>query len=178
MNLQPIYLDHNATTPLDPDVLDAMRPYFLAAGNAESRHAFGRAARRAWEHSRETVALILGADPAEVIFTSGGTEANNLAIFGLAGAETSPGHVVSSQIEHPAIAEPVARIEAAGFAVDRAPVDWQGRANAAQMALSFREDTRFATLMLANNETGGIQPVTATLFRPSAGFRFTFTILV
>ena len=96
-----------------------MRPYFLAAGNAESRHAFGRSARRAWELSRETVAQILGADPAEVIFTSGGTEANNLAIFGLAGAESSPGHVVSSPIEHPAIAEPVARLEAAGFAVDQ-----------------------------------------------------------
>src|ERR1700677_4602668 len=105
MNPEPIYLDHNATTPLDPEVLDAMRPYFLAAGNAESRHAFGRSARRAWELSRETVAQILGADPAEVIFTSGGTEANNLAVFGLAGAESLPGHVVSSSIEHPAIVE-------------------------------------------------------------------------
>ena len=108
-----------------------MRPYFLTAGNAESRHAFGRSARRAWELSRETVAQILGADPAEVIFTSGGTEANNLAVFGLAGAETSPGHVVSSPIEHPAIAEPVARLEAAGFAVDQVPVDGQGLADAA-----------------------------------------------
>src|SRR5277367_4841491 len=86
MNSAPIYLDHNATTPLDPEVFDAMRPYFLTAGNAESRHAFGRSARRAWDLSRETVAHILGALPAEVIFTSGGTEANNLAIFGLAGA--------------------------------------------------------------------------------------------
>ena len=91
MNPAPIYLDHNATTPLDPEVLDAMRPYFLTAGNAESRHAFGRSARRAWELSKETVAQILGADPAEVIFTSGGTEANNLAVFGLAGAESHRG---------------------------------------------------------------------------------------
>jgi cysteine desulfurase len=159
MNPAPIYLDHNATTPLDPEVLDAMRPYFLTAGNAESRHAFGRSARRAWEQSKETVARILGALPAEVIFTSGGTEANNLAIFGLAGAEASPGHVISSLIEHPAIAEPVARLEAAGFAVDQMAVDGQGLANASRMAEAFRNDTRFATLMLANNETGAVEPV-------------------
>ena len=136
-----------------------MRPYFLTAGNAESRHAFGRTARRAWELSKETVAQILGADPSEVIFTSGGTEANNLAVFGLAGAESSPGHVVSSPIEHPAIAEPVARLEAAGFAVDQNPVDGQGLADVSQATGLFRDDTRFATLMLANNETGAIQPV-------------------
>jgi cysteine desulfurase len=159
MNPAPIYLDHNATTPLAPEVLDAMRPYFLTAGNAESRHTFGRSARRAWELSKETVAQILGAEPAEVIFTSGGTEANNLAIFGLAGAEASPGHVVSSQIEHPAIAEPVARLEAAGFAVDQVPVDGQGLADVSRMADVFRDDTRFATLMLANNETGTVEPV-------------------
>jgi len=157
----PIYLDHNATAPLDPEVLDAMRPYFLAAGNAESRHAFGRSARRGWEFAKETVAQILGADPAEVIFTSGGTEANNLAVFGLAGAELSPGHVVSSPIEHPAIAEPVARLEAAGFTVDHVPVNGQGLADVSCMAACCRADTRFATLMLANNETGAIQPVGA-----------------
>ncbi len=159
MHATPIYLDHNATTPLDPDVLDAMAPYFLAGGNPESRHAFGRSARRAWELAKETTAQVLGAEPAEVIFTSGGTEANNLAIFGLAGAETSPGHVVSSPIEHPAIGEPVARLEAAGFAVDRVPINSDGLADAALMANALREDTRFATLMLANNETGAIQPV-------------------
>jgi cysteine desulfurase len=157
--MHPIYLDHNATTPMDPGVLEAMRPYFLAGGNAESRHGFGRSARRAWEDAKETVARILGADPSEVIFTSGGTESNNLAIFGLAGAENAPGHVVTSPIEHPAIIEPVARLEAAGFAVDCVPVDAQGLADAARMAATFRDDTRFATLMLANNETGAIQPV-------------------
>jgi cysteine desulfurase len=159
MHPAPIYLDHNATTPLDPEVLCAMGPYFLTAGNAESRHAFGRSARRAWEEAKETVARILGADPAEVIFTSGGTEANNLAIFGLAGAETSPGHVISSAIEHPAVAEPLARLEAASFTVDRLAVDAQGLVSASGMADVFRADTRFATLMLANNETGAIQPV-------------------
>ena len=161
-----IYLDHNATTPLDPEVFEAMRPYFLAGGNAESRHAPGRAARRAWEQARETVARVLGADPSEVIFTSGGTEANNLAIFGLLddpdsefGSETAPGHVVSSPIEHPAVAEAVARLEADGFAVDRPAVNGEGVADAEAMAACFRPETRLATLMLANNETGALQPV-------------------
>jgi cysteine desulfurase len=157
--MDAIYLDHNATTPLDPEVLEAMRPHWLASGNPESRHSAGRAARRAWEGAKESVARILGADPSEVIFTSGGTEANNLAIFGLAGAEGDPGHVVSSPIEHPAIAEPVARLEAAGFAVDRPSIDGEGLADAGQMAAALRAATRFATLMLANNETGAIQPV-------------------
>jgi cysteine desulfurase len=154
-----IYLDNNATTAVDPDVLEAMRPYFLTAGNAESRHRAGRAARRAWEAAKESVAAILGAEPSEVIFTSGGTEANNLAIFGLAGAEHSLGHVVASPIEHPAIAEPVARLEAAGFAVDRPNVSAEGLADAQAMGSTFRDDTQLATLMLANNETGAIQPV-------------------
>ena len=159
MHPEPIYLDHNATASLDPEVLDAMRPFFLTAGNAESRHAFGRSARRGWELAKDTVGRVLGAEPPEVIFTSGGTEANNLAVFGLAGAETSPGHLVSSPIEHPAINEPVARLEAAGFAVDRGPIDQHGLADAKSMGVLLRAETRFATLMLANNETGAIQPV-------------------
>jgi cysteine desulfurase len=154
-----IYLDHNATTPLDPEVLEAMRPFFLMAGNAESRHGAGRRARRAWDDAKETVARILRADPAEVVFTSGGTEANNLAIFGLTGGEERPGHLVSSPIEHPAVAEPVAHLEAGGFAVDRPPVSAEGLADPGRMAACFRSDTRLATLMLANNETGAIQPV-------------------
>ena len=159
MHPEPIYLDHNATAPLDPDVFEAMRPYFLAAGNAESRHAFGRTARRAWEGAKETIAGILGADPTEVIFTSGGTEANNLAIFGLAGAESSPGHVISSPIEHSAIVEPVARLEAAGFVIDRMPINEYGVADIKTIGGFLRTTTRFATLMLTNNETGAIQPV-------------------
>jgi len=154
-----IYLDHNATTPLDPEVLEAMRPYFLTAGNAESRHAAGRWARRAWEEAKEKVARILGAEPGEVIFTSGGTEANNLAIFGLAGTQQLPGHIVSSPIEHPAVAEAVARLEVEKFCVDRPPVNTEGIADAELMAAKFTDRTRLATLMLANNETGAIQPV-------------------
>jgi cysteine desulfurase len=136
-----------------------MRPFFLAGGNAASRHSFGRSARRAWDLAKETVARILGADPSEVLFTSGGTEANNLAIFGLAGAESSPGHLVSSTIEHPAITEPVARLEAAGFSVSHLSVSSQGVVDTSCVDAIFRSDTRFATLMLANNETGAIQPV-------------------
>jgi len=158
-NQNPLYLDHNATTPLDPEVYEAMRPHFLAGGNAESRHAAGRKARRIWEEARERVARILGADPGEVVFTSGGTEANNLAIFGLAGNEQAPGHLVSSPIEHPAVAEPVAKLEAEGFSVDRPSVSNQGIADVEAILASFGETTRFATLMLANNETGAIQPV-------------------
>ena len=154
-----IYLDNNATTAVDPEVFEAMRPYFLAPGNAESRHSAGRSARRAWERARESSASVLGADPSELVFTSGGTEANNLAVFGLAGAEHAPGHVASSPIEHPAVAEPLARLEASGFAVDRPSVDAEGRADARAIAATFRGDTRFATLMLANNETGAVQPV-------------------
>ncbi len=155
-----IYLDHNATTPIDPEVLDAMRPHWLAGGNPESRHAVGRAARRALHQAREAVAGILGARPDEVLFTSGGTEANNLAVLGLASVDgSSPPHLISSPIEHPAVAEVVARLEAEGFGVDRPGVDAGGRADAASMALAIRPGTRLATLMLANNETGAIQPV-------------------
>ena len=157
--MTPIYLDHNATTPLDPEVLEAMRPHWLAGGNPESRHSAGRGARRALERSRESVARILGASPDEVVFTSGGTEANNLAIFGLAEEDSGCPHVVSSPIEHPAVAEVVAKLEAEGFAVDRPGVDPEGRADALAMAGAIRTGTRLATLMLANNETGAIQPV-------------------
>lgn len=157
--MSSIYLDHNATTPLDPEVLETMRPYFLMAGNADSRHTPGRHARRAWEEAKERVAHILGAEPGEVIFTSGGTEANNLAVFGLARNHQVPGHVVSSPIEHPAVAEAVVRLEVEKFRVDRPQVNAEGLADPELMAAKFNDQTRLATLMLANNETGAIQPV-------------------
>ncbi|HEV3166566.1 MAG TPA: cysteine desulfurase family protein [Isosphaeraceae bacterium] len=158
--MDSIYLDHNATTPLDPQVLEAMRPYWLAAGNPESRHAAGRAARRAWEQAKETVAQILHAEPDEVIFTSGGTEANNLAIFGLADREgRGPGHTVASPIEHPAVAGPVEWLEAMGFRVGRPEVSNEGLADADRMAAACQPETRLVTLILAHNETGAIQPV-------------------
>jgi cysteine desulfurase len=160
--MTPIYLDYNATAPVDPAVLEAMRPYWLAAGNAESRHSAGRGARRAWERARETVARVLGADPSEVVFTSGGTEANNLALFGLAAlARKGPAPILASPIEHPAVAEPLARLEAAGCTVGRPAVGTDGVMDVDVMAASLRPGTRLATLMLANNETGAIQPVAA-----------------
>lgn len=162
--MTPIYLDHNATTPLDPEVLEAMRPHWLLGGNPESRHSAGRGARRALERARESIAKILGASADEVIFTSGGTEANNLAVFGLAsveaeGDETGPPHLVSSPVEHPAVAEAVARLEREGFEATRPGVDAEGRADPRAMAAAIRPGTRLATLMLANNEVGTLQPV-------------------
>lgn len=158
---EPIDLDQNATTPLDPAVLEAMRPHLLAGGNPESRHGAGRAARRALDRAREQVAAILNAEPRSVVFTSGGTEANNLALFGLAGPTAGePGHLVTSPIEHPAVSGPVERLEARGFRVDRAQVNAEGIAGAAAMARWIEPGvTRFATLMLASNETGALQPV-------------------
>lgn len=154
-----IDLDQNATTPLDPAVLEAMRPHWLAGGNAESRHALGRAARRALDGARETVARILNAEPSEVVFTSGGTEANNLAILGLTSRAAAPGSLVAGPIEHPAVAEPLARRAAEGWELTLAPVDAQGRVDARIMASAFGPSTRLATLMLANNEVGAVQPV-------------------
>src|SRR5262245_9102598 len=116
-----IYLDHNATTPLDPVVLEAMRPHLTSIhGNPASAHAAGRQARRALEDAREQVAALLGAFADEVVFTSGATEANNLAIFGLAGSP--PGHLIGSPVEHPCVTEPLRELEKIGFALDWLPV--------------------------------------------------------
>jgi cysteine desulfurase len=158
-HMASIDLDQNATTPLDPAVLEAMSPYFLAGGNPESRHSLGRAARRGLERSRESIAHIMGGKPAEVIFTSGGTEANNLAIFGLASIEPGPSHLIASPFEHPAVSEPISRLDAMGSSVDRLTVTREGIVDLSNLANLIRPDTRLATLMLANNETGAIQPV-------------------
>ncbi|MFO0889607.1 MAG: cysteine desulfurase family protein [Isosphaeraceae bacterium] len=151
-----IYLDHNATSPLDPEVLEAMRPFFLEAGNAESRHSAGRRARRAWEESKGARRPGPGCRSGRGDLHLRGHRANNLALFGLAGIEAGAGHIVSSPIEHPAVAEPVARLEAEGFAVDRPPVGREGVADAEEMAARFTERTRLVTLMLANNEVGSL----------------------
>jgi cysteine desulfurase len=163
----PLDLDHNATSRLDPEVFEAMRPFWLAGGNPESRHDAGRAARRGLDRARETVARVLNADPAEVFFTSGGTEANNLALRGLIGMTGGVGHLISSPIEHPAVGAPVAWLEGRGWSVERPPVDGRGRADAARMAGAIRPETRLIALMLANNEVGTIQPV-AELARRAA----------
>ncbi len=166
MPARPIIdLDANATTPLDPRVLEAMRPYWLAGGNPESRHAAGRASRRGYEQAREVVAEVLHAHPDEVVFTSGGTEANNLALFGLIpepkpqDENGEPPRVVATDLEHPAVAEPLERLAAEGLAVDRVPVGSDGRADVGAMVEALRPTTRLAVLMWANNETGAVQPV-------------------
>jgi cysteine desulfurase len=155
-----IYLDHNATTPLLPAVWEAMRPFFTDVyGNPASAHRAGRRARQALEDARERTAAILGAHPDEVLFTSGATEANNLALFGLAG--DPPGHLIVSPIEHPSVAEPVRRLRQLGFAVDHLPVTTAGVVPAEALPGLVRDDTRLVSVMLANNETGAVQPVRA-----------------
>jgi cysteine desulfurase len=156
--MNPLYLDNNATTPLLPGVLAAMQPYLTGVyGNPASSHGHGRQARRALEDAREQVASLLGAHPDEVIFTSGATEGNNLALFGLSG--DPPAHLLVSPVEHPSVLEPAGQLERAGFAVERLPVDGRGVVVPADLLAAARPDTRLVAVMLANHETGAIQPV-------------------
>jgi cysteine desulfurase len=156
--MDPIYLDNNATTPLLPAVWEAMRPFLTTIyGNPASAHAAGRRARQALEDARERTAALLAAHPDEVVYTSGATEANNLALFGLAGE--APGHLLTSPIEHPSVAEPIEQLARRGFAVDRLPVDPEGVVSASALPGLLRPDTRLVSVMLANNETGALQPV-------------------
>jgi cysteine desulfurase len=156
--MTPIYLDNNATTPLLPAVWDAMRPFALDAfGNPASAHAAGRRARRALEDAREQVAALLDAHPDEVVFTSGATEANNLALLGLTG--DPPGRLLASPVEHPSVVEPLHRLAGHGFAVEWLRVDPRGIVQPAHLAAMVRDDTRLVALQLANHETGAIQPI-------------------
>src|SRR5262245_47509792 len=157
-----IYLDNNATTPVLPAVWEAMRPYFgEQAGNAASSHHAGRHARQALETAREQTAALLDAAPDEVLFTSGATEANNLAIFGLVRTTgSSPVHLISSPIEHPCVTEPLRQLAEAGHALDLLPVSLEGIVDAEALPPLLRSDTRLVAVMLANHETGAIQPVT------------------
>jgi len=141
-------------------VWEAMRPFFTeVAGNPASSHHAGRRARKALEDARERTASLLDAFPDEVVFTSGATEANNLAIFGLAGSP--PGHLVGTGIEHPCVIEPLRRLAEMGFALDQLPVDREGVAHAECLSHLIRRDTKLVTVMLANHETGAVQPVQA-----------------
>jgi cysteine desulfurase len=164
--MAPIYLDHNATTPLLPEAWEAMRPALEAVGNPSSAHHAGRRARQLLEDARERVAVRLGADPDEVIFTSGATEANNLALFGLVG---SPGHLLAAPIEHPCVIEPLKQLAERGFVVDWLPVTPRGQVEASAVLDRLREDTRLVCLMLANHETGAIQPVRSVAERLPKG---------
>jgi cysteine desulfurase len=158
--MDPIYLDHNATTPIAPEVVDAMLPYLREHfGNPSSSHVYGQRAHAAVEAARERVAALIGAQPDEILFTSGGTEANNLAIRGLCAVRHERQHVVTSAIEHPATARPCAALEAQGYTVERVPVDGEGRLRLDRFSEALRQDTALVTVMHANNETGALQPI-------------------
>jgi cysteine desulfurase len=162
--MDPIYLDHNATTPLLPAVWEAMRLSLTeVSGNPASAHWAGRRARQALEDARDRIAALLGAQPDEVVFTSGATEANNLALFGLAG--DPPGHLVISPVEHPSVAEPVRRLAQLGFRVDHLPVDATGVVREEALSELLRPQTRLAAVQLANHETGAVQPVQSLVRR-------------
>jgi cysteine desulfurase len=159
MNDEPIYLDHNATTPILPEVVEAMLPYLHGHfGNPSSAHAYGQQARTAIEQAREKVAALLGCQPGEIVFTSGGTEANNLAIRGVAEVSTRRS-IVTSTVEHPATSQPCAYLERHGFEVRRVPVDEHGRIHVREVAASASEKTALVTMMLAQNETGTLMPI-------------------
>jgi cysteine desulfurase len=155
----PVYLDHNATTPLDSRVLDGMLPYLAAQyGNASSRHEYGRAARRAIDEARQRVACAVGAHPTEVVFTSGGSEANNLFIKGAA-ACLAPGTVAISAIEHPCVREPVKQLVRAGWRLREIAVDENCRVASADFRAALEEKPGLVSVMLANNETGAVQDI-------------------
>lgn len=157
-----IYLDYNATTPIALEVLEAMRPFLEREyGNPSSGHAFGRRARGAVDRARDQVAALLGAQPDEIVFTSGATEANNLAIRGVAQAHLRDRglHLCTSAVEHPSVAEPCARLAHTGFKLTTVPVDPAGVVSPAAVENELRPDTVLVTVMHANNEMGAIQPV-------------------
>ncbi len=156
-----IYLDHAATTPLRREVLDAMLPYLTEAfGNPSSAHAFGRAARAGLDEAHERVARCLNVEPREIVFTSGGTEANNLAIKGAAWAGKAHGHrIVTSSVEHHAVGHTLRYLEKFGFEVVELPVDRYGRVDPEQLEAALTDRTILVSIMLANNEVGTIQPI-------------------
>ena len=159
-----IYLDHHATTPVDPRVLQQMLPYFNQVfGNASSRqHAFGWKADEAVEHARQQVAQLIGARAKEIVFTSGATEANMLAIRGAVAVRRGHGgHLVTVTTEHKAVLDVCASLEREGCTVTRVPVERDGRADVARFAAALRPDTVLASVMTANNEIGVLQPVAA-----------------
>ncbi len=154
-------MDHSATTPVAPEVLQAMLPYFSDKfGNASSLHSFGQEAKEALEESREKVAKLLGAIPEEIIFTSGGTESDNLALKGIARRNKDKGkHIITTSVEHPAILETCSKLEKEGFAVTYLPVTGEGLVDPAALQEAIRPDTILISVMHANNEIGTIQPL-------------------
>lgn len=156
---QPVYLDHNATTPLAPAVLAAMLPWLESRfGNASSRHEYGRQARQAIDEARQRVAAAVNAHPTEVVFTSGGSETNNLFVKGAA-ASLKPGLLAVSAVEHPCVLKPAAQLAKQGWQVRQIAVDAAGRIDSADFADVLASKPRLLSVMLANNETGVLQDV-------------------
>jgi cysteine desulfurase len=156
-----IYLDHAATTPLRREVLDAMLPFLTESfGNPSSAHSFGRTARAALDEAHERLATRLRAEPREIVFTSGGTEANNLALKGAAWAGKAHGHrIVTSAVEHHAVGHTLRYLEKFGFEIVELPVDRYGRVDPDQLEAALTDRTILVSIMLANNEVGTLQPI-------------------
>jgi cysteine desulfurase len=168
--METVYMDHSATTPVRPEVVEAMLPYFGGKyGNASSVHHKGREAREAVEDARRTVAVHLGAAPDEIVFTSGGTESDNHAIRGVAAAAGERGrHIITSAIEHHAVLNTCKDLEKEGFEVTTLPVDEHGLVDPDDLRDAMRPDTILVTVMMANNEVGTIEPI-AELAEVAAG---------
>ena len=159
--MEPAYFDHNATTPLDDGVFEAMLPYLRGRfGNASSRHELGTVARRAVDAARQQVAALVNAQPVQVIFVSGGTEANNLFIKGAAGY-LKPSQIAVSAIEHPCVAKPAQELARQGWKLRKLAVSRAGAIDLADVGAALKEPTGIVSVMLANNETGVIQDVAA-----------------
>jgi len=155
--MRRVYFDNNATTPVLPEVLEAMRPYFSEHfGNASSMHHHGQETREAVERARESVAALIGCGTSEIVFTSGGTEADNLAVFGVV---REGDHVISSSIEHHAVLNSSKYLQAIGCEVTYVPVDGSGLIDPDDVRRALRSNTKLITIMTANNETGVLQPV-------------------
>lgn len=155
-----IDLDASATMAARPEVWEAMQPWLTGpAANPSSAHALGRRARRAVDDAREEIAALLGAFPDEVVFTSGATESNNLAVFGLIGRP--PGRIISSRIEHPCVVEPIEQLARRGFEVHWLPVNADGSISPESLAAAMTPKTQLVSVMLANHETGTVQPIEA-----------------
>ncbi len=166
----PIYLDHAATTPLRREALEAMLPYLTDQyGNASSQHSFGRRARAGLDEAHERVARALGATPREIVFTSGGTEANNLAIKGAAWAGKARGHrIVTTSVEHHSVGHTVRYLEKFGFEIVELPVDRYGRVDPDELEAAITPKTILVSVMWANNEVGTIQPIAEVAARVHA----------
>jgi cysteine desulfurase len=159
--MKPVYFDYAATTPCDPEVVAAMLPYFSDRfGNPSSMHAFGQETKGAIEEAREGIAAFLGAAPGEIVFTSGGTESNNMAVKGVAYARRGKGnHIITSQIEHHAVLEPCHFLEQEGFEITILPVDGAGLINPDDVRRAITDKTILVSIMHGNNEIGTIQPL-------------------